>query len=192
MRYAYRCSNIDRSNEKQKIFFKFFSKIISPLCQKRKIKKCTNAPWIISISGCDLWKFKKNSPCCVILLSSELSRRDGPPRKYWRGKWKTIFLCQRANIRAVEKIKYNTSIFQHLPLVDGANTRRGTKKLYSLKFKKMENTFDTLAMLPSREQQNLLSKRSKNAVLCSYGYLSSDKSNENRKFIIERIFGLTE
>ena len=56
----------------------------------------------------------------------------------------------------------------------------------------MENTFDTLAVLPSREQQNLLSKRSKNAVLCSYGYLSSDKSNENRKFIIERIFGLTE
>ena len=56
----------------------------------------------------------------------------------------------------------------------------------------MENTLETLAMLPSREQQNLLSKRSKNVVLCSYGYLSSDKSNDNRKFIIERIFGLTE
>ena len=52
----------------------------------------------------------------------------------------------------------------------------------------MENILATLSVLPSREQQNLLSKRSKNVVLCSYGYLSSDKSNDNRKFIIERIF----
>lgn len=56
----------------------------------------------------------------------------------------------------------------------------------------MENILATLSVLPSREQQTLLSKRSKNAALCSYGYLSSDKSNDNRKFIIERIFGLTE
>ena len=176
----------------KKYFSNFSQKLFPPLCQKRKIKKCTSEPLIISTLHCVFSKYGKNSPNYEILRLSELSQRGGPHQKYWTEKMRMIFLCQRANIRVGMKIKYNSSIFQHLPLVDGANTRRGTNNLYSLKFKKMENILANLSVLPSREQQNLLSKRSKNVVLCSYGYLSSDKSNENRKFIIERIFGLTE